>query len=153
LDKVSSVDWRDSIFEEDLPEVEQFWYKVTVLKQAGTCQIRSKKPFESGKMNLPHRTGLCACYVDLDEADGKETVMCLVVDISEQKWIEDKLLERTKKLEDSESRYRTLADLSPLGIVSTDRDGYIQFGNDAWHDFYGFTKGEVKDPQPWVPYI
>lgn len=72
-------------------------------------------------MKLPHRTVLCACYVDLDEADGTETVMGLIVDISEQKWIEEQLLERTKKLEDSETRYRTLADLSPLGIVSTDR--------------------------------
>lgn len=104
-------------------------------------------------MRLPHRTGLCACYADYDEASGLETVMGLIVDISEQKWTEGLLLQRTRELENSNTRYRMLADLSPLGIVSTDREGYIQFGNDAWHDFYGFKKGQVIDAQPWLQYV
>lgn len=153
LENVGDIDWRATVFDEDLPMVDDWWHKITVLKQTATFQYRSKTPFKSGKMEMPYRTALCACYVDYDEDYGAETVMGLVLDISEQKWIEDQLLERTRKLEASESRYRTLADLSPLGIVSTDRDGNVQFGNEAWRDFYGFKKGQKLDPQPWIPYM
>lgn len=153
LDDVGKVDWRSTVLEEDLPYVDDWWHKLTILKQTSTFQFRLKTPFKSGQMELPYHTVLCACYVDFDEGYGIETVMSLVLDISEQKWIEDQLLERTRKLEDSETRYRLLSDLSPLGIVSTDRHGNVQFGNEAWHDFYGFKKGQAMDPQPWLPYI
>lgn len=26
-------------------------------------------------------------------------------------------------------------------------------GNDAWHAYYGFVRGQVTDAQPWLPYV
>ena len=148
-----TFDWHDTIMEDDLPLLAKVWHTVTVLKETEVFTYRLKQPFQSGDMYLPNRTAYAACYADLDEDGNVETVMGLVVDISEQKWIEKQLIERTKELETSEQRYRSFADICPLGVVSTDANGYVQLGNDAWHDFYGFKKGEVPDPEPWIPHI
>jgi hypothetical protein len=29
----------------------------------------------------------------------------------------------------------------------------LSTGNDAWHAYYGFTRGQVPGPQPWLPYV
>jgi len=134
--------------------MKEWWHKVTALKQSVSFTFRTKNEFKRGNMKMPHRTGFTACYADQDDEGGVETIMALVIDISEQKWIEDQLLRRTREIEESEQRYRSFADLCPLGIVSTDVEGYVQWGNDAWHDFYGFTKGQVFDEaQPWISYL
>jgi PAS domain S-box-containing protein len=75
------------------------------------------------------------------------------MDISELKYVESQLRLRTKALEESESKYRNYAEHCPLGIARTDGQGYVQYGNDAWHNHYGFVRGQVKDPQPWLPHI
>ncbi|KAK5327090.1 hypothetical protein LTR70_001832 [Exophiala xenobiotica] len=145
--------WSDNVLDEDLPTMKEWWHRVAALKQSVSFTFRTKNAFKSGNMKMPHRTGFAACYADRDDEGGVETIMGLVMDISEQKWIEEQLLRRTREIAESEHRYRSFADLCPLGIVSTDPNGYVQWGNDAWHDFYGFTKGQVFDAQPWLPYI
>lgn len=77
----------------------------------------------------------------------------LVMDISELKYVESQLRLRTKALEESESKYRNYAEHCPLGIARIDGQGYLQYGNDAWHNHYGFVRGQVRDPQPWLPHI
>lgn len=148
-----TLDFRETIFEEDLPILAEYWQKVAVFKESVSFNYRSKAPFQSGNIVLPNRVGFAACYADLDVNGEIETVTGLVVDISEQQWVEQQLVKRSQELEASEQRYRSFADLCPLGIVSTDANGYVQIGNDSWHDFYGFKKGEVHDPEPWLPFI
>jgi signal transduction histidine kinase len=40
-----------------------------------------------------------------------------------------------------------------LGICRTDADGYVIYGNDAWRAHYGFDRGQVLLPQPWLPFV
>ncbi|KAK5085371.1 hypothetical protein LTR05_004655 [Lithohypha guttulata] len=151
--KAIGCDFRDTIHEDDLPLVEQHWHNAVVLKQVVKFTYRSKAPWRKDEMYLPQRTLYATCYADIDEDGTVETITGLVVDISEQKWTEGQLLQRSRELEESEQRYRSFADLCPFGIVSTDAQGKVKWGNDSWHDFYSFKKGQVVDEQPWLPYV
>ena len=44
-----------------------------------------------------------------------------------------------KQLSESESRFRTLSDASPLGIFSTDANGSCTYTNSRWQEIYGLT--------------
>ncbi|KAI1075165.1 hypothetical protein F5B20DRAFT_595315 [Whalleya microplaca] len=148
-----SLSWVDSVIPEDIDLLRQWQDQVLNKKKGGTFQVRSKEPFRQGQMYSDHRTGICACYSDLNEAGEVESVMILIMDISELKWTEQQLLLRTKGLEESERKYRNYAEHCPLGIVRTDGEGYVQYGNDAWRAFYGFTPDQVLDPQPWLKFL
>ncbi|KAJ1325718.1 two-component system, NarL family, sensor histidine kinase EvgS [Microdochium nivale] len=105
-------------------------------------------------MHSQHRTAICACYPDLDNNGEVDSMMIFMMDISELKWTEEQLLTKTKELEKSEGKYRNHADHCPFGIVRTDSEGYVQFGNAAWHDFYDSVGGvNLSKPQPWLPHI
>ncbi|KAF3011382.1 hypothetical protein E8E14_009607 [Neopestalotiopsis sp. 37M] len=146
-------DWLASVYEEDLPLVKEWWVKVLTEKKGGQFQYRCKIPFRQGHMYSDYRTAICAVYPDLNENQEIETVMGLVVDISELKWNEEQLSDRSKAFEMSESKWRNYAENCPLGIVRTDGQGHVQYGNDAWHAYYGFTRGKVFGAQPWLPFI
>lgn len=151
--QATGSDWADPIHTDDLPALQGYWHKVVVLKQSASFQYRTKVPWKKDNMKLPSTTVYATCYADLDENGEVETIMGFVVDVSELKWAELQLLDRTKELEESEQKYRNFADLCPFGIVSTDESGIVQWGNDSWHDFYRFEKGNVPGAQPWLPYI
>ncbi|KAI0129763.1 hypothetical protein BJ170DRAFT_286505 [Xylariales sp. AK1849] len=112
--------WIDSVYEEDIPLVTEWWTRVLSEKKGGQFQYRSKAPFRQGNMQSAQRTAICAAYADLNEAGEIDSIMGLVIDISELKWIEDQLRLRTKELEESEGKYRNYAEHCPLGIVRTD---------------------------------
>ncbi|OTB03175.1 hypothetical protein M426DRAFT_321970 [Hypoxylon sp. CI-4A] len=148
------LSWLDSVVPEDVELLLEWQKKVLSEHQGGTFQIRSKEPFRRGHMASDYRTGLCACYSDLDETGEVESIMIFVVDISELKWTEQQLVSRSKALENSEKQWRNYAEHCPLGICRTDRNGYIQYGNNAWRSFYGFGPDDVPDiPQPWLPWV
>ncbi|KAK8062126.1 histidine kinase-group xi protein, partial [Apiospora hydei] len=126
--------WLENVVDEDKPLVEE-WYSRVLTEKKGASSNSD------------------AIYADLDEFGEVGSVMGLTIDISEQKWVEQQLLIRSKELEESEGKWRNYAEHCPLGIVRTDKDGYVEYGNDAWHGYYGFTRGEVHGPQPWTPYI
>ncbi|ORY63840.1 uncharacterized protein BCR38DRAFT_474437 [Pseudomassariella vexata] len=143
----------ENVHPEDVPLVEEWLERVRTQKKSGQFQFRIEQPFRRGQMDSDHRTAMCACYADLNEAGEVETVMALLMDISEHKWIEEQLRIRTKELEESEGKWRNYAEHSPLGILRTDGKGQVLFANDAWHSYYGFTPGQVHDPEPWLPLI
>ncbi|KAI1840454.1 hypothetical protein JX266_013338 [Neoarthrinium moseri] len=145
--------WIDSVYEEDIPLVLEWWTRVFEEKKGGHFQYRSKVPFRQGNMHSEQRTAICAVYPDLDHNGEIESIMGFVIDISELKWTEDQLRIRTQELEASEGKYRNFAEHCPLGIVRTDGKGYVQYGNDAWHAYFGFVRGQLTGPQPWLPFI
>lgn len=145
--------WLENVIIDDLPLVREWWERVQTEKKGGQFQIRSKLPFRQGHMYSANKTALCAVYPDLNEAQEIESVMGLVIDISELKWIEDQLTSRSKALEESEGKWKNYAEHCPLGIVRTDGEGHVLYGNDAWHAYYGFTRSQVPGPQPWLPHI
>ncbi|XXH02022.1 hypothetical protein Hte_008387 [Hypoxylon texense] len=148
-----SLSWFDSVVPEDVDMLMEWQKKVLKEKTGGTFQIRSKEPFRRGTMYSDYRTGICACYSDLNEEGQVESVMILTMDISELKWTEQQLILRSKALEESEVKWRNYAEHCPLGICRTDGDGYVQYGNNAWRSFYGFGSEAVPDPQPWLPWV
>jgi PAS domain S-box-containing protein len=48
------------------------------------------------------------------------------------------------RLRDSEARFRTMADGSPVMIWATDRHGAIEFVNKAFRDFFGVTPEQLR---------
>ncbi|KAI0475541.1 hypothetical protein GGR56DRAFT_517842 [Xylariaceae sp. FL0804] len=147
------IAWVDTVVAEDASLIDKWHKRVVREKQGGTFQIRSNQSFRRAHMYSANRTGICACYADLNEEGDVESVMILIVDISELKWVEQQLLDYANKLEKSHEKYRDYAEHSPLGIVRTDGEGNVLFGNDAWHAFYGFKRGERLGPQPWLDFI
>jgi PAS domain S-box-containing protein len=52
-----------------------------------------------------------------------------------------------QRLRESEERFRTLADSSPVPIWVTDASGGIEFLNAAYSDFFGVTLEDVRGPK------
>lgn len=148
--EMESRPWIQTVHPDDVSMVEEWWHRLTVLKEKGQFQVRSKVPFRSGHMSSPHRTGICAVYADLAADGSVESVMGLIVDISEQKWTENQLLQRSRELVESEAQYRQFAEHAPVGVLRTDADGRILFSNETWRTFYDFATDELAGIQPWL---
>ena len=52
-----------------------------------------------------------------------------------------------QRLRESEERFRTLADSSPVPIWVTDASGGVEFLNAAYSDFFGVTLEDVRGPK------
>lgn len=50
-----------------------------------------------------------------------------------------------EQLQRSEQRYRFLADVMPQIVWTARPDGYLDYYNNRWYEFTGFTKGEEGD--------
>lgn len=149
----ANLSWSDSVIPEDVGLLLQWQKRVVTEKKGGTFQIHSKEPFRRGHVYSEYRTGICACYSDLNELGEVESVMILTMDISELKWTEQQLISRSKDLEESEDKWRNYAEHCPFGICRTDGDGFILFGNDAWRSFFGVGQEPVTECKPWIPWI
>jgi len=145
---------QDIVMSEDLGLFNE-WIRVTLeQKKGGTFQVRSKQPFRQGSMHSEYRTAICACYPDLNDDGDVDGMMIFMMDISELKWTEEQLRTKTEELQESESKYRNYAEHCPLGIVRTDGDGYVQFGNEAWHNVYSLDPEVLtSQSQPWLSFI
>lgn len=143
--------WLDCVVEEDHDEIESMWEKVSNEKSSVTRQIRFKKPWESpcGTMQAPYSTGLCAVYADLNDDGSIKTIMSCIMNISELKWTEGKVRERTRELEHSELKYRQFADHAPLGVCLITLEGQMEFANDAWFAITSESR-ETTDPTGWL---
>lgn len=51
--------------------------------------------------------------------------------------VEERVRERTRELRESESRFRTLATHSPIGIFQTDATGRLLYHNERWEEITG----------------
>ncbi len=77
-----------------------------------------------------------------DEIGSPETT-CEPVDPGEQ-------VQRDRKLEESEFRYRELADFMPQIVWQTDDRGVIQYVNNRWTELTGIPVSEAIG-KPWLP--
>ena len=66
----------------------------------------------------------------------KKEVIVLIRDITSRKEVE-------RELRESEERYQTLANISPVGIFRTDLDGYTTYVNSAWCQISGLSEAEA----------
>jgi PAS domain S-box-containing protein len=73
----------------------------------------------------------------IDVADGHRYVGGMALDITRQKHAEQAVIE-------SEQRFRTMAEVSPVMIWVTGPDGAIEFVNRAYREFFGVTDDQVR---------
>lgn len=59
--------------------------------------------------------------------------------------LEEKVLERTEKLEQSIEEFRFVTDFMPQMVWSTKANGYHDFFNKRWYDYTGLTYEQTKD--------
>ena len=76
---------------------------------------------------------------------GHKTFTVIIRDITERKRTEEAIKE-------TESRFRVMADSSPILIWVVDTEGHVQFINRAYQEFFGVTLQEVLGPN-WQPLV
>ena len=86
----------------------------------------------------------------LDKEGKPNRYVAIRADITERKRAEEELLERTRKLQESEQRYRFLADTMPQIIWTSKPDGNLDYYNQRWYDYTGMTFEQTKD-WGWQP--
>ena len=155
VDPASSegLGWMDGTVEEDKPKLHEWWHRLTQ-GESGSFQIKTKQPFEAvsksgALMKADHRTGICAAYTDFGNDHKITTVMGVIVDISEQVWIQDQIRQRTAELEQSELKYRRFAEHAPVGVCRFDKNGLIDFSNNAWTTIFEQQQNN-ENGVPWI---
>ncbi len=80
------------------------------------------------------------------ELEGRQLVQICTRDIRERKRVEESLHE-------SEKRFRTLAEVSPVGIFYTDAEDNFLYVNERWCEVVGLTEEEaLKKGLAWAPH-
>jgi len=74
-------------------------------------------------------------------ADGSvDHFVAVIMDIGQRKRTE-------AALQESEARFRSLADRLPVGVYQTDADGAVVFVNHRWLEMTGLTEEEARGPE------
>lgn len=73
-----------------------------------------------------------------------EEQLCVLNDTLEQR-----VMERTEALRESEARFRELADSMPQMVWTARGDGYIDYYNARWYEFTGFLPERYGDLANW----
>jgi len=67
--------------------------------------------------------------------------------------LETRVQERTAALQESEARFRIMADAAPNQVWAVHADGSIRYTNRAFLDFVGLDTGEQYAATGWEPYL
>ncbi len=100
------------------------------------CEFRVVRP--DGRIAWVANRG----RAELDDAGELRGVIGTITDISARKLAEQAIAE-------SELRFRTMADSTPVMIWVTDARGEIELVNRAYCDFFGITAAQVRPPGTW----
>jgi PAS domain S-box-containing protein len=73
---------------------------------------------------------------------GKKFITAVSIDITEQ-------ITNRQKLEESEDRFRSMADASPVMIWTLDAEGNSTYYNSRAAEFTGHTEGELREGKSW----
>lgn len=57
------------------------------------------------------------------------------------------------RLQESESRFRTMADRSPVMIWATDARGRVTMVNRAYREFFGVSEVDLMTPEKWTRFV
>lgn len=124
--------WQRLIFAEDLPEVLAcFEHHV---------QSQGTAPYYN-EVRYHHKDGstvwvICSGQViEWDDAGNPLRMIGCHIDITDRKQVE-------MALRDSEQRYATLADFSPVGIFRNDATGAMVYANRCWSDITGLSPAD-----------
>jgi PAS domain-containing protein len=110
--------------------IQSLWEDLTQGKPVNSY-LRLKTLWTSPDGTQEPMTALINAYTDVDQ-DGEVTMMSCVTDVSDFKWIEAQLLQRTAELERSELKYKNFADIAPVGVCILEPDMSLQYANQSF---------------------
>ena len=87
----------------------------------------------------------CLWFAELIDIDQTAYLISAALDISEQKRMESIIRE-------SEERFRTLAQISPVGIFRTDTQGRCRYVNERWSTITGIAFEETEGKK-WTHFL
>ena len=146
------MSWIETILEEDLPAFSGYWHTLMVEQNSIDCHLRLKKKARSPN-ELEGDTERCTtvlihAYPEISDEDGSTLgVTSMITDISqlvhlqeiqkeraeeavERANLAEKLALRTQEVANSESKFKALAELTPVGLFYINQGGQIIFAND-----------------------
>lgn len=109
------------------------------LKESGVVKDYEIDIVSHGREN--RRVNLSAAIIQLH---GEPALLTVIDDITERKQAEEALASTAMQLNESERRFRTMADGTPVIIWVTDVDGKIEFINHAYSAFFGVTLEQLR---------
>lgn len=146
------MSWINTILEEDLSVFASQWHTLMVEQKSIDCHLRLKKRFRppnEGEDDAKHcTTVLVHAYPEVSDEDGSTLgVTSMITDISqlvrlqemqkerveeavERAHLAEKLALRTQEAANSESKFKALAELTPVGLFYISRAGQIIFANE-----------------------
>ncbi|OAP64288.1 hypothetical protein AYL99_00260 [Fonsecaea erecta] len=66
--------------------------------------------------------------------------------------LSNQLLARTQQAVEAENKFTRMAELAPVGIFIGNRDGKINFANDAWYNISSYPR-DVPVDNDWINYV
>ncbi len=101
-----------------------------LLRQRGVRDLELELRAKDG------RRVVCRYSGELVRAGGEELLLSIATDISEEQ-------RARAALHESEARFRELADLLPLSLFETDREGRLTYANQVACSTFGYTSAEL----------
>lgn len=151
------MSWLKIILEEDLELFGTYWHTLMVEQKSINCHLRLKKKFQPPNEEEDHATHcttvLIHAYPDVSDEDGSTLgVTSMITDISqivrlqemqkeraeeavERANLAEKLALRTQEVASSESKFKALAELTPVGMFYINQAGEIIFANEPCESF------------------
>lgn len=111
---------------------------------AGESIHRDHIQFTMLRNGFPEETHFAFGYTPVRDHDGRVAGMfCACTELTEQVFAARRAAQANAALAESEIRFRTMADESPVMVWVTDASGAATYLNRAWHEFTGQTTEEA----------
>lgn len=124
-----------------LPTAQQNYYRQAIKRIFTTTQ-----PMPEAELSLLHKNGtkvdIFAYHAYVHIPNHEPEVFCIAVDISERKFMEE-------KLRASESRLRSIIDVSPVPMALSDKHHHITFLNPAFEQLFGYGTNDLHTTDDW----
>ncbi|MEK6742548.1 MAG: PAS domain S-box protein [Nitrospirota bacterium] len=127
---------------EFLDEQSRTYARTEVLPDFMRTGICADVPYTFVKKNGECISTLLSAIAERDEAGKVARSLAVIIDITEGKRAEEKLRE-------SETRFRRLAEQSPIAILIIDRTGRIEYTNKKHTEIVGYTVKEIPTVEAW----
>jgi len=115
-------------------------------RQALKRVFTTTQPMPAAELSLLHKNGakvdIFAYYTYIHTPNHQPEIFCIAVDISERKYMEE-------KLRASESRLRSIIDVSPVPMALSDKHHHITFLNPAFQQLFGYGTNDLHTTDDW----
>lgn len=149
VETVTSLE-RKNLLGKNLPRTKILTQKSRTILRKSLTKRRKGTPVAPYEVEVVTGEGTKAAFeVNLEDIkySGKPSVLAIFRDITERKKakeeLEQRVFERTRKLQASEEKYRILVDTSLNGIMIITKDLEVAFANKRMYEMLGYEDGEL----------